>query len=45
MKKQYANPQMIYIQVCDVVATSATALRWADEGNENNINSRPWIID
>ena len=45
MKRNYTNPQLIYIQVCDVVATSSSALSWTDEGNENNINSRAWVVD
>ena len=45
MKKQYENPKFICIQVCDVVATSSSVLDLLDEGNENNINSRPWVVD
>lgn len=45
MKRNYTNPQLIYVQVCDVVATSSSVLNWADEGNDKNINFRAWVVD
>ena len=45
MKRNYINPQLICIPICDVVATSNPLLNRVDEGNEDNINFVTWKID